>query len=693
MTIVFLAICGASAVTPMDKVITLLKDLGSKVDAQGRKEAIQYGKYSCFCKDEATAKRAQIAKSAARIVVIESDIALLQSKEVKDLGTIKTLNTGITTSETEVVKETGSRKDNRAIYLAAAKDLNEAIASVKAALVRLKEPKADMTGADLNLAQLKSVAVTAKLGHSSANLKEALSLMQTAASATGVVQQKPAGYKYQSNEIIATIEDILTTFNENKRELDLNEIGSKDTSGKKVLAENNEVTFKSAERSDTEIVLSGEYSTEAGAQLVLAKEKAFKLADTNFLNTLTSDCEAKANAWDQRSTARADEITALAEATTTLEQGAKAAYSANEKLALMTVSAVTPKTLSFLQIAKGANTQADAGKKILSILDNAALNSKSPLLSALAFKVSLKIDHFSNVRKLINDLVTKLEADASAEATTKSFCDKEMKEAVDARDNAQDAIEENNGKVARQTAEADKQAAYFKEATQDMAASNKEKMEGTKFRAEEKADNQQALEEAKKGSAAVKVALGVLKEFYDNAAKSTQVQPNSKLMQVQQKYTPPNADRSGKAFKDVAPEAFSGEYKGSQAESKGVIGILEVIEKDFDRSVETITQEESGAETAWGTAESDIDKKVGGLVTAKSDAKKAKDDAEGDIVSAKSDLFDHTTLKAGAKKQLEKLSSMCVDGEETYAERVAKREKEMASLKEATALLDDLMAK
>ena len=36
---------------------------------------------------------------------------------------------------------------------------------------------------------------------------------------------------------------------------------------------------------------------------------------------------------------------------------------------------------------------------------------------------------------------------------------------------------------------------------------------------------------------------------------------------------------------------------------------------------------------------------------------------------------------------------MCVDGEETYEERAAKREKEMASLKEASAFPDELIGK
>ena len=59
------------------------------------------------------------------------------------------------------------------------------------------------------------------------------------------------------------------------------------------------------------------------------------------------------------------------------------------------------------------------------------------------------------------------------------------------------------------------------------------------------------------------------------------------------KYTPPNSDRSGKTVSDLAPETFANDkYSGSQDSSKGIIGLLEVILSDFDRSIAAVTDEE-----------------------------------------------------------------------------------------------------
>merc|ERR1719310_1210266 len=79
----------------------------------------------------------------------------------------------------------------------------------------------------------------------------------------------------------------------------------------------------------------------------LAKTTADKEADNNFMNDLTSQCEEKAKAWDARSKTRANELTAIAEATKTLKGEVVDNYSANKKLNL---AQVKKHSISFLQV-------------------------------------------------------------------------------------------------------------------------------------------------------------------------------------------------------------------------------------------------------------------------------------------------------------------------------------------------------
>jgi len=200
--------------------------------------------------------------------------------------------------------------------------------------------------------------------------------------------------------------------------------------------------------------------------------------------------------------------------------------------------------------------------------------------------------------------------------------------------------------------------------------------EATELREEEKEENRVTVETAKEGKAAVELALGILKDFYGKAF-------------IQTGYVPPNSDREGLTVADRAPEAFSGTYHGNQDASKGIIGLLDVILSDFERTIATTDEEEKTAQGAFDVFEKD---------TKDDNAKKEKiiKKKQGQIAQAKDDLIDRGEDKADAqtslgdsKAELKKLKPMCVEGEETYAQRVAKREKEIAALKEAMTILDE----
>merc|ERR1719433_1804347 len=99
------------------------------------------------------------------------------------------------------------------------------------------------------------------------------------------------------------------------------------------------------------------------------------------------------------------------------------------------------------------------------------------------------------------------------------------------------------------------------------------------------------MRQAKAGKKAVEFALRVLRDFYER----------SSLAQERASYVPPDSDRSGKTVDDLAPEGFdSSKYAGRQDSAGGIIGLLEVILSDFDRTGTTVEEDEkeSAAEFA-----------------------------------------------------------------------------------------------
>jgi len=306
------------------------------------------------------------------------------------------------------------------------------------------------------------------------------------------------------------------------------------------------------------------------------------------------------------------------------------------------------------------------------------------VLSAAALKVQAAEDHFVKVRSIIKDLVAKLEADKLAEATQKEFCDKSMSAAVTTRDEQQEKKESLEAEMSQKEAEKAQLESEIAALSEAIAANNKALLEATELRAADKADNTEVISQSGAGKDAVEFALSVLKQFYEGAGGGAPT-----LLQRRAGYVPPNSDREGKTLGDLAPEVFDSSYEGRQDSSKGILGLLEVILADFDRTGTVVTEQEqmSAEEFAEFKQQTEAD------TAAK---QKQVDTTEGEVSTIKDDLVSLTDQKATAVKfyeaavaELEALRSSCVEGEETYEERVAKRVKEIEALKEAHAILEE----
>merc|ERR1719446_316317 len=145
-------------------------------------------------------------------------------------------------------------------------------------------------------------------------------------------KQDPAAYEFHSNDIIATLEGLLVQFKENKKELDENEFNSRAAFEKEKLNQENEKKFAEKAKAETEKLLGMKEDELANAKAELEEETKDMSADQAFLDELTGNCESQAKLFDQRSSTRSAEITAIATAMEKLESGTQPNYDANKKL-------------------------------------------------------------------------------------------------------------------------------------------------------------------------------------------------------------------------------------------------------------------------------------------------------------------------------------------------------------------------
>merc|ERR1719217_1901000 len=539
-----------------------------------------------------------------------------------------------------------------------------------------------MTDAKLDFVQLRAMATTVL------QTIERSSFVQPSKAQLAAVQvllggkQSPPTYTYHSNDIIATLEGLLVQFKENKKELDENEFAIKAAFEKEKLNNEKEKKFAEKEKAETEKLLAMKEDSLAAAQADLLSETQDKEADESFLKELTGACETKAKLFDQRSSTRSAELTAISEAITALESGVAPNYKANKKLVdLQEASKAAESSRGsgrVLSLMQQGSTSAGAKEPLaraLALLDKAAQHLRSPLLATLSMKARVQIDHFVKVRGLIKDFISKLEADAEAEADTKSFCDKEMKKAMTTREESRAKIEEYAAEISKTETEISKLQSEIAVLAGQISELRKAPKEATELRAAEKAENEKTLAEAEEGKESVEFAISVLKDFYSNA-----------FLQRSGRYVPPNADREGNTVSDLAPEVFDDTYHGKQDHADGIIGILEVILSDFERTIDTVSTEEKEDTVAEKKdTKADIDAK-----------EKSKAEKEDTVAEKEDELAELRDKSKDAKKaldialsELEKLKGMCVEGEETWEERSAKRKEEIEALKQALKILDE----
>jgi len=679
------------AVTPVEKVISLLEKLAETVTEEGKKEAAEYDKFACFCKENADGKLYAITKSQEKIDELTAEIASLDADINQLNADIQTLAGEIDDLTYQIGNATETRNGEHEDYLVDEDDMKTAIKQLEGAIAALKTSKGSMIGnVKLDLAQMRGVAkdvlqAVSRMPHSPADAKQVATL-----SAFVQNTQTPgasASYEFQSNDIIETLEALLIQFKASLKDLDESEFGAQSAFELSTQSLGNQKKFKGQEKDQKAALSASKTEAREAADADKTQETAEMNADKSFLEVLKQQCEQRAEEWDGRSKSRAAELKAIAEALELLKKGVAPNWSANKKLSDLAVAqtATTGKkqgqlrgaSLSFVQIQNEDATGAKAAvSRALKQLQKRAAELNSPLLSGLAIKALMGEDHFVKVRGLIKDLIARLEADATAEQSQKEYCDQQMTAEIGNRDAAALVMEQQKAIMEKKQALKESLMAEIKELSEEVAALRKALAEMTELRANDKADNLATIAKATEGKTAVDNAIEVLREYYGPS-----------LLQ-KSGYVPPNADRQGLTVDDRAPAmSYSGEYRGSTEESTNILAILQVISDDFDRTIATVTQAEAMSESEFLAYESatnaDIDSKESDIATKTEEVAQAEADyttaKETDMAAEK----DHTA----ANKALDALKAACVEGEETWEERAKAREQEIEALKEALNIL------
>jgi chromosome segregation ATPase len=277
---------------------------------------------------------------------------------------------------------------------------------------------------------------------------------------------------------------------------------------------------------------------------------------------------------------------------------------------------------------------------------------------------------FDKITKLIQELIERLLQEAADEANHKGWCDKEMGEAKAQRGRKAEMVAELNDALAVNEAKRDTLTSETEKLTEEIAELNAALEKATKERNDESEENGVSVKEAAEGKEAIEEALDMLDKFYKTAAKNTVLAQTSQMP-------------------DMPDTGFDDAYTGGQSGAKGILGMMEVIRDDFARTVKVTEAAEKTA--AKDFMEFETETKSSLAVKTNTNNAKAAELAEviTTIAEDNESMGEEQTLLDKSLQELLELQPACVPKVESYAERVAKREQEIESLKKALCTLDE----
>jgi len=656
--LVGLASASRQQVTPVQKVIQMIKGMAEKGKADKADEQTQFSAYKQFCDDTATEKKRTIGEAEEKMDMLTADIQKYTS-DAEQLGTeIAALDAELSVIAGDMNAATKVREMEHQAFVAAQQDTQESITQVGIATDEVKAQAHDVA---------QSAALLQKLPNLDTNLKNMINTflahdkdpedVDAENLAMGTPQANAA--EFQSGGIIDLFKKINGDFDEKLAELQKKELQDKnsfDLLMADLTTSKNTATASHQEKSEAR---SKALEDAAEAKSSLADTTAVRDSDAKYLADLEATCAQKASDFESRQTLRAGEIQALESACEILEGNAVSGAAAAHLPALAQI-----KSKAFVQLRSVSNNPNQL--RVAAYLKDAGDRIHSKVLAALSVRVAY--DPFKSVKKMIKDMVVKLMEEAAEEQEHKGWCDNELATNEQTRKEKTQAVEVLHAEIDELEASIAQLSNEITQLNTAIADSDKAVQEATAMREKEKAKNTKVIADANAASEAVANAMSVLQEFYAKAGTATALVQTKTL--------------AGQ------PAVFDEAYTGMQSESGGVIGMIEVIQSDFARleSETTTSEAEAAKEYDDFMSDSAVDKASKTTDVEHKSAK--KQNSEQALVEKKDDLAGTQEELDSALTYFEKLKPDCVDAGVSYEDRVARRKEEIASLQEALKILN-----
>jgi len=669
----------------VQKVIQMLGDMSAKAKEEKQNEEVAYAEFEVWCEHEQATLKKNIAQAGEEIELLTAEISKLTT-EAKVLGEeIAKLQDDVAGFEAEKKAKGIQREKDHKAFIAESTDYGESLDALERAIAVLMEKSADKPAADAVLLQLTKgnklpaqakAMVAAFVGIMGKDFMEEMAPEANA-------------YEFQGGGIVEMLKKLKDEFRGKLGECQKEEMNSKHAYDMVVADLVDSIENSNATIEEKKVTKARKEETAAANKKSLAATITSKKADEKTLSDTKTECAEKKLSFGEKQQLRAEEIEAIGQAIKILQSG-DVSGNAAKHLGLAQVGT------ALAQLRSSVQNQGVHGR-VTEFIASEGNRLHSRELVFLADKIAA--DPFGKVKKMIDDMITRLLNEANEDAQHEGFCDKEIGKSKVTRNKLTEDID-------GLTADVDEGKATIMHLTEEIATLSKEVAdldaavaEATKIRQQEKATNKVSISDAQAAQSAVAAATAVLKKFYEKASLGTgliQVDRPKMGTEEWKSLANPNYDGAGdQGLKGAdgswghqeGQQTFGKKYTGQQDEAGGVMAMLETILSDFENLEADTKAAEAAAQKAYDDMMVDTKK-------TKATKNKQIEMDNADKAAAEAKLAEDTKDLKGTQDELlaadryyEKLVPQCFDKGQTFEERTKARESEVASLKQALEIL------
>lgn len=650
--------------SPIDKVVGLIEEMKSKIEADGETEQAIFDKYACWC-EETTARKSH------NIGFAMTEIRRLGTLVLKQKGTVSVkdyemsvLNKQIAENQDAQRQATTIRQKENTEFQAKKQEMENTIGSLEKGIMVL-------SGAGTKTASLLEQKAT--LGAMGQNIKKAVQQLPSDAVITPkrmrqiqeflqdpgeFYDQKAAAkesYSPASTTIMGVLKDMYDTFivnleketgMESDAQMHYEDLMS--TKEKEFATLSAELKVRVAEHAEALVQV-------ADASQELDDTTQQMQADIEFFEDTKAACTSKADAWAERVRARTEELAGIDKAIEILtSDDAKALFG----------KAIKPGTeKTFLQLSDAGQQKAYRALKLI------AERTHSNRLARIAAAVrSSSLGHFDAVIEEIDELMTTLKAEEKADINHRDWCKEETFKNENEASRYEYKIKKTEAAEVKLQAQLEQLETLLDTTIEEIGSTNDE----IKAMEDERVAEHEAFETAKADDeGAIKLleqAIESLSSFYKNN---------------------PPAFLQGKQEpgEDEAPDATFTDANKSKGENQGIVAILTMLKEDLEAEITNGIKSEGDAHADFERAMSKSKSVLKSLLEKKSNLKQSIVETNSNIDEKNEDISDLNDLLTSEKDYLAEIKPDCdwILGE--FQDRYERRRTEMDGLTNAKSML------